>query len=115
MRTPCDHSSTGGCAGSSRVRGGGRRLLRRNPPAGAAPRRLLQGFSRARTIGEGPKPRMALTDRREKETRELARALFRRAAARRPALFEPRDWIGRMIDWSLKDESLRVALFRFVD
>jgi len=58
---------------------------------------------------------MALTDRREKETRELARALFRRAAARRPALFEPRDWIGRMIDWSLKDESLRVALFRFVD
>src|SRR5574341_1595896 len=51
----------------------------------------------------------------EKETRELAGALYRRAAAHKPALFEPQDWIGRMIDWSLADEALRGALFRFVD
>jgi len=51
----------------------------------------------------------------EKETAELARSLYRKAAERKPSLFEPADWMGRMIDWSLKDESLRVALFRFVD
>jgi len=51
----------------------------------------------------------------EKEIRDLARALYRKAAEHKPALFEPQDWMGRMIDWSLKDESLRVALFRFVD
>ncbi|MCZ6625060.1 MAG: L-glutamate gamma-semialdehyde dehydrogenase [Deltaproteobacteria bacterium] len=51
----------------------------------------------------------------DKEIRELARVLYHTAAQHKPSLFEPRDWIGRMIDWSLEDESLRVALFRFVD
>ena len=51
----------------------------------------------------------------EKEIRELARALYRKAAEHKPSLFEPQDWLGRMIDWSLEDDSLRVALFRFVD
>lgn len=51
----------------------------------------------------------------EKDVRELARALYHKAAEHKPSLFEPQDWMGRMIDWSLKDESLRVALFRFVD
>ncbi len=51
----------------------------------------------------------------EKEIRDLASTLYRKAAEHKPALFEPQDWIGRMIDWSLEDEALRVALFRFVD
>ncbi len=51
----------------------------------------------------------------EAETRELARSLYREASAHKPSLFEPQDWIGRMIDSSLADESLRAALFRFVD
>jgi len=51
----------------------------------------------------------------EKEIRELARGLYRRAAEHKPSLFEPQDWVGRMIDWSLEDEALRAALFRFVD
>src|SRR3990170_2333863 len=51
----------------------------------------------------------------EKEIRELARGLYRRAAEHKPSLFEPQDWVGRMIDWSLEGEALRVALFRFVD
>lgn len=51
----------------------------------------------------------------ERETRALARELYRKAAEQKPSLFEPQDWMGRMIEWSLKDESLRVALFRFVD
>lgn len=51
----------------------------------------------------------------EAEVRELARALCGKAAEHKPSLFEPQDWMGRMIDWSLEDDSLRVALFRFVD
>lgn len=51
----------------------------------------------------------------EREVRELARALYRKAAENKPSLFELQDWMGRMIEWSLEDESLRVALFRFVD
>ena len=51
----------------------------------------------------------------EKEIRELARALYRKAAEHKPSLFEPQDWVGRMIDWSLEGEALHVALFRFVD
>ncbi len=51
----------------------------------------------------------------EAEVRELARALYRKASEHKPSLFEPQDWIGRMIDWSLANESLRTALFGFVD
>ena len=51
----------------------------------------------------------------EPEVRELARAFYRDASTHKPSLFEPQDWIGRMIDSSLEDESLRTALFRFVD
>lgn len=58
---------------------------------------------------------MDTTGALEKEVRQLARVLYRKAAEHKPSLFEPQDWIGRMIDWSLEDESLRVALFRFVD
>jgi RHH-type proline utilization regulon transcriptional repressor/proline dehydrogenase/delta 1-pyrroline-5-carboxylate dehydrogenase len=54
-------------------------------------------------------------DNLETEVKELARALYRDAARQKPALFDPQDWLGRMIDWSLEDELLRVALFRFVD
>src|SRR4051794_4594267 len=51
----------------------------------------------------------------ETEVRELARTLYRDASAHKPSIFDSQDWIGRMIDSSLADESLRTALFRFVD
>ena len=51
----------------------------------------------------------------ELSIREIARELHRQASGRRPAFFEPRDWLRRMIDQSLGDASLRAALFRFVD
>src|SRR5437870_8723777 len=62
-----------------------------------------------------PGSQMELNNDLETETRALARELYRKAAAHKPSLFEPQDWMGRMIDWSLEDESLRVAFFRFVD
>jgi RHH-type proline utilization regulon transcriptional repressor/proline dehydrogenase/delta 1-pyrroline-5-carboxylate dehydrogenase len=51
----------------------------------------------------------------EQAVQRLARALYHKAARHKPALFDAQDLLGRMIDWSLDDESLRVALFRFVD
>ena len=54
-------------------------------------------------------------DATEPEVQRLARALYQKAAEHKPSLFEAKDLLGRMIDWSLEDESLRVALFRFVD
>ncbi len=55
------------------------------------------------------------TDGQEKLIQKLARSLCREAAQHKPSIFEPQDWLGKMIEWSLEDESLRVALFRFVD
>src|SRR5262245_4666460 len=51
----------------------------------------------------------------EQEIQQLARSLYHQAAEDKPSIFEPQDWLGKMIEWSLEDESLRVALFRFVD
>src|SRR5574341_1506950 len=51
----------------------------------------------------------------EPEIQRLARALYQKAAQHKPSLFEAQDLLSRMIDWSLNDDSLRVALFRFVD
>lgn len=51
----------------------------------------------------------------EHEVQDLARSLYSAAAEHKPSIFDPQDWLGKMIEWSLEDESLRVALFRFVD
>jgi len=55
------------------------------------------------------------THDQEKAVQELARSLYHQAAEHKPSIFESQDWLGKMIEWSLNDESLRVALFRFVD
>lgn len=57
----------------------------------------------------------ARVEGQEKAIQKLARSLCRDAAQHKPSMFETRDWLGKMIEWSLEDESLRVALFRFVD
>jgi RHH-type proline utilization regulon transcriptional repressor/proline dehydrogenase/delta 1-pyrroline-5-carboxylate dehydrogenase len=54
-------------------------------------------------------------DPTEQEIQQLARSLYHQAAEHKPSIFDPQDWLGKMIEWSLEDESLRVALFRFVD
>src|SRR3989304_2299021 len=54
-------------------------------------------------------------DTSERQGQRLAPSLYRQARQNRPSIFDPRDWLGKMIEWSLENESLRVALFRFVD
>ena len=51
----------------------------------------------------------------ETKVAELAQSLYHSAAQHKPSIFDSQDWLGKMIEWSLEDESLRVALFRFVD
>jgi RHH-type proline utilization regulon transcriptional repressor/proline dehydrogenase/delta 1-pyrroline-5-carboxylate dehydrogenase len=51
----------------------------------------------------------------ENDVQKLARSLYSAAAKHKPSIFDPQDWLGKMIEWSLENESLRVALFRFVD
>ncbi len=34
---------------------------------------------------------------------------------RAPDLFNTRTWVGRLMDWSMKNEEFKVALFRFID
>src|ERR1043166_2259502 len=53
-------------------------------------------------------------DSTERKVQNLARSLYQRAAEHKPSIFQPQDWLGKMIEWSLQDESLRVALFPFV-
>jgi RHH-type proline utilization regulon transcriptional repressor/proline dehydrogenase/delta 1-pyrroline-5-carboxylate dehydrogenase len=68
-------------------------------------------------IGTSPWTHIDVSDspRLEAAVREIAHDLQRRAAGRRPAIFEPRDWLRRLIEQSLDDEQVRTALFRFVD
>ena len=47
------------------------------------------------------------THDQEKAVQELARSLYRQAAEHKPSIFESQDWLGKMIEWSLNDESLR--------
>ncbi|MGH7832819.1 MAG: proline dehydrogenase family protein, partial [Candidatus Binatia bacterium] len=58
---------------------------------------------------------MAVAKNLEKETQELAKALYQDAARHKPSIFQSQDLMGKMIAWSLEDEPLRAALFRFVD
>jgi RHH-type proline utilization regulon transcriptional repressor/proline dehydrogenase/delta 1-pyrroline-5-carboxylate dehydrogenase len=58
---------------------------------------------------------VAVAKNLEKETQELAKALYQDAARHKPSIFQSQDLMGKMIAWSLEDEPLRAALFRFVD
>jgi RHH-type proline utilization regulon transcriptional repressor/proline dehydrogenase/delta 1-pyrroline-5-carboxylate dehydrogenase len=37
------------------------------------------------------------------------------ATAKSPVLFDTRTWLGRLMDWSMKNEDFKIALFRFID
>jgi RHH-type proline utilization regulon transcriptional repressor/proline dehydrogenase/delta 1-pyrroline-5-carboxylate dehydrogenase len=56
-----------------------------------------------------------ITATQDQAIQQMARLLYHNAAKHKPSIFDPQDWLGKMIEWSLKDEPLRVALFRFVD
>ena len=51
----------------------------------------------------------------EQRTREVATELFTRLQAHRPRVYQRSWWDERVMQWAMRDEALKVQLFRFVD
>ena len=48
-------------------------------------------------------------------TQDYGREIFGRLSRNGPLLFTPRWWDDRVMGWSMRDEAVKVQLFRFVD
>ncbi len=48
-------------------------------------------------------------------TREVGREIFERLPRRRPTILQRQWWDDRIMDWAMRDESVKVQMFRFVD
>ncbi|MDA1049264.1 MAG: L-glutamate gamma-semialdehyde dehydrogenase [Planctomycetota bacterium] len=51
----------------------------------------------------------------ERRTQELGHYLFDHLDEQRPSVLQRRWWDERLMDWAMRDEGLKVQLFRFVD
>ena len=51
----------------------------------------------------------------ERSTLEIGRYLFERAAATQPSIWDRRWWDDRIMAWAMRDDSVKVQMFRFVD
>src|SRR5260370_29361799 len=48
-------------------------------------------------------------------TQDFGREIFARLPRNAPLLFSPRWWDDRLMGWGMRDEAVKVQLFRFVD
>ena len=53
--------------------------------------------------------------RRQPAVLEIGREILARSAGSVPSLFDARRWEGRLLDLAMRDDALRIALFRLVD
>lgn len=51
----------------------------------------------------------------ERETHEIGREIFARLAIPSPSTVSPHRWDDRMLEWCMRDEQVKVGLFRFID
>ncbi len=51
----------------------------------------------------------------ENKIREIGREIYSLIGQEVPSLFDRKTWNGRLADWVMKDEALKIELFRFVD
>ncbi|MEK6234518.1 MAG: proline dehydrogenase family protein, partial [Planctomycetales bacterium] len=51
----------------------------------------------------------------EASTQEVGRELFEQLQSRQPSVFERRWWNDRILSWAMRDESVKVQMFRFID
>ncbi len=51
----------------------------------------------------------------ERRTQEIGHYLFEHLDDQRPSVLERRWWDERLMEWAMRDETLKVQLFRFVD
>jgi RHH-type proline utilization regulon transcriptional repressor/proline dehydrogenase/delta 1-pyrroline-5-carboxylate dehydrogenase len=51
----------------------------------------------------------------EKRVREIGEEIYASVSAEASSIFNVRTWMGRMMDWAMKDDAFRLRLFRYVD
>lgn len=51
----------------------------------------------------------------ETETQRIGREILRRMGDQRASVFDPGRWAGQVLEWAIRDETFKVALFRLVD
>jgi RHH-type proline utilization regulon transcriptional repressor/proline dehydrogenase/delta 1-pyrroline-5-carboxylate dehydrogenase len=51
----------------------------------------------------------------EQAIHRIGREIYGDIASETPSLFDTGTWNGRLMDWAMKDEAVKVQLFRFVD
>src|SRR5690606_5512511 len=65
-----------------------------------------------RSIGQLPPPEM---ERIEERAQEVGRYLFDHLEQKQPTPLARRWWDDQLMNWAMRDDSLKVQLFRFVD
>lgn len=58
---------------------------------------------------------MALSDDIERKTKEIGRHIFSRLQTETPSVFQFAWWDEKILDWCMRDETLKVQMFRFID
>jgi RHH-type proline utilization regulon transcriptional repressor/proline dehydrogenase/delta 1-pyrroline-5-carboxylate dehydrogenase len=58
---------------------------------------------------------MALSDDIESRTKEIGRDIFSRLQAETPSVFHFAWWDEKILDWCMRDETVKVQMFRFID
>jgi RHH-type transcriptional regulator, proline utilization regulon repressor / proline dehydrogenase / delta 1-pyrroline-5-carboxylate dehydrogenase len=51
----------------------------------------------------------------EEKTKEIGREIYTSIEGQVPSVFDTGRWKGKMMEWSMKDETFKIQLFRFVD
>src|SRR5580704_19608099 len=54
-------------------------------------------------------------DQIERTTREVGQYVFTHLQRRQASVFERRWWDDRIMAWAMRDESVKVQMFRFID
>ncbi|MBI3301168.1 MAG: L-glutamate gamma-semialdehyde dehydrogenase [Deltaproteobacteria bacterium] len=58
---------------------------------------------------------VALSDKIEQQTRAIGREIFARLTTESPSVFHLAWWDEKILDWCMRDETLKVQMFRFID
>jgi RHH-type transcriptional regulator, proline utilization regulon repressor / proline dehydrogenase / delta 1-pyrroline-5-carboxylate dehydrogenase len=58
---------------------------------------------------------VALSDEIEQQTKIIGREIFSRLKTESPSVFHFAWWDEKILDWCMRDETLKVQMFRFID
>lgn len=56
-----------------------------------------------------------MTEIPEDQILQCGKRFFESVKAEKPSVFDKSQWIGKVMDWAMKDDAFKVQLFRFVD